>query len=70
MQVDEIRKTAKLRPFKTFIIQLDNGVEYHIGHPENIFITDAVIVTVDEKGRTIYIAPEAVSNILLLNGHE
>lgn len=67
MHVEEIRKTAQLRPFKAFEIYLDNGQKYLISHPENIFITNTLIVTVDEQGSTIFIAPEAISNILFVN---
>jgi hypothetical protein len=66
MQVDEIRKVAKARPFKPFEIRVENGGKYLIPHPENIFITNQLVVTVDEQGESILIAPEAVSTIRLV----
>jgi hypothetical protein len=55
MRVDEIRKFAKARPFQAFEICV-----------ENIFITNQLLVTVDEQGQSILIAPEAVSTIRLV----
>jgi len=66
MEVDEIRKVAKARPFKAFEIRVENGEKYLIPHPENVFITNQIIVTVDEQGESILIAPEAVSAIRLV----
>ncbi len=66
MEVDEIRKVAKARPFKAFEIRVENGEKYLIPHPENIFITNQLLVTVDEQGQSILIAPEAVSTIRLV----
>jgi len=67
-QVAEIRKTVQNRPFKAFEIHIDNGEKYLITHPENIFITNQIIVTVDEQGQTIYITPESISTIGIVNG--
>lgn len=67
MQVDEIRKVAKARPFKTFEIRVENGEKYLIPHPENIFITNQLVVTVDDQGESILIAPEAISTIRLVD---
>ncbi|MCI0697738.1 hypothetical protein L0337_37790 [candidate division KSB1 bacterium] len=66
MEVDEIRKFTKARPFKAFEIRIENGEKYLIPHPENIFITNQLLVTVDEQGQSILIAPEAVSTIRLV----
>ena len=66
MEVDEIRKVARARPFKAFEIRIENGEKYLIPHPENIFITNQLVVTVDEQGESILIAPEAVSTIRLV----
>jgi len=67
MHVEEIRKTVRLRPFKAFEIHLDSGQRYLISHPERIFVTDTLVVTVDERGRAILIAPEAISNICFVS---
>jgi hypothetical protein len=68
MHVDEVRKVVKARPFKAFEIRIENGEKYLIPHPDQIFITNQLIVTVDEKGDSILIAPEAVSTIRLIDG--
>jgi hypothetical protein len=68
MHVDEIRKITKNRPFKRYEIHIENGEKYLIEHPENIFITRQLIVTVDEQGQSILIAPEAVSTITIVDG--
>ena len=68
MHVDEIRKITKNRPFKMYEIHVENGEKYLIKHPENIFITRQLIVTVDEQEQSILIAPEAVSTITLVDG--
>jgi hypothetical protein len=67
MAVDEIRKAAQARPFKAFELRVENGEKYLISHPENIFITNQILVTVDEQGQSILIAPEAVSTICLVD---
>jgi len=67
MYVEEIRKIVKIRPFKRFEIHVKDGTKYLIKHPENIFITKQLIVTVDEQGQSILIAPEAVSTIILVD---
>jgi len=66
MHVDEIRKVAKARPFKTFEIRVENGGKYFITHPENIFITNQIVVTRDERGESILITPESISAIRLV----
>lgn len=63
MHVDEIRKIAQARPFKIFEIRIENGEKYVITHPENVFITPQLVITVDEQDQTIFIAPEAISTI-------
>ena len=68
MPVDEIIKITKIRPFKIFEIHVKSGEKYLIKHPENIFITRQLIVTVDEQEQSILIAPEAVSTITLVDG--
>jgi len=66
MHVDEIRQVAKARPFKTFEIRVENGEKYFIPHPENIFITNQLVVTIDEQGDSILITPESISTIRLV----
>jgi hypothetical protein len=63
MTVDEIRKFVKVRPFRMFEIHIDNGEKFLITHPENIFVTNTIIVTVDDNGDSIFITPESVSTI-------
>ncbi len=65
MDISVIKEQATLRPFKPFEIHLDNGKVYKIKHPE-IIITKSLIVTVDDKGEPVLIAPEAVSAITTL----
>lgn len=67
MGIDELRQVVQKRPFRAFEIQVDNGEKHLIEHPENIFITPQLVVTVDEGGRTILISPEAVSTIDLVD---
>lgn len=69
MHVDEIRKVVKARPFKAFEIRVENGEKHLIPHPEKIFITNQLVVTVDEQDQSILIAPEAISTICLVDGH-
>jgi hypothetical protein len=57
MEVEEIRKTTK-----AFEFHLDNGDVHLITHPE-IIITNAIIAAVDQDGKMVLIAPEAVSSI-------
>lgn len=63
MEANKIREAAKACPFKTFEIHIDNGEQYPISHPDNIFVTPHLIITVTEEGKTVFIAPEAVSTI-------
>jgi len=62
MDVDEIRKFVRVRPFIPLEVHLDNGERYVVAHPQ-IILTDVVMVALDEKGETLYIAPEAISSI-------
>jgi len=62
MEVEEIRKTTKARPFKPFEIHLDNGEVHLVTHPE-IIITDTIIAAVDQDGKMVLIAPESISSI-------
>jgi hypothetical protein len=64
MEVSEIRKHLKVRPFKPLEIHLDNGDKYIVTHPE-VIVTDSIVVAVDEHGEAIYMAPEAISAIKL-----
>lgn len=65
MNVQEIRQVVRQRPFKQFSFHLDNGQKYLIRHPE-IIVGNELIVTLDEYGKTIMIAPEAVTSIEFL----
>ncbi len=62
MQVEEIKKTISARPFKAFEFHLDNGDILLVTHPE-IIITETLIVAVDQDGKVMLIAPEAISSI-------
>jgi len=62
MNVNEIRRLVQQRPFKPLLFQLDNGAKQLVNHPETI-VTDIMIVSVDDNGQLIYIAPEAVSAV-------
>lgn len=62
MDVDEIRKLVKARPFRPLEFHLDAGEKYFITHPE-IIIHEVMIVAVDHRGELVYIAPEAISAI-------
>jgi hypothetical protein len=66
MEVEEIRKHAVRRPFRPFIIHMDNGKTHLIMHPE-VIITEKVVVAVDEDGDAVYLAPEAISAITYYN---
>jgi hypothetical protein len=57
---------AKAHPFRAFELHVESGEKYFVSHPENIFITNQLLVTVDEQGQSILIAPEAVSTIRLV----
>lgn len=37
--------------------------KYLITHPENIFVTNTIIVTVDDNGDSIFITPESINTI-------
>ena len=62
MELEEIRKHTAVRPFKPFIIHMDNGKTHIITHPE-IIITETIVVAVDEDGDAVYLAPEAIGAI-------
>jgi len=62
MELDEIRRHLLVRPFKPFIIHMDNSKTHIITHPE-IIITETIVVAVDEDGDAVYLAPEAISAI-------
>lgn len=62
MELEEIRKHSAVRPFKPFIIHMENGKTHIITHPE-IIITETIVVAVDEDGDAVYLAPEAISAI-------
>lgn len=62
MNLEEIRKHVTRRPFKPFIIHMDNGKTHLIPHPE-IIVTESVVVAVDDDGDAVYLAPEAISAI-------
>jgi hypothetical protein len=48
MTVEQIRKAQQARPFKAFTLRTGGGREYHVPHPEFLFITP--------PGRTIIVA--------------
>lgn len=67
MEIDELRQIVQNRPFRAFEIHVDNGEKHLIEHPENIFITPQLVVTVGKGGRTILVSPEAVSTICMVD---
>ena len=62
MNVNEIRRLVQQRPFKPLLFQLDNGAKQLVNHPE-VIVTEMMIVSVDDDGQLIYIAPEAISTV-------
>lgn len=60
--VNEIRRLVRQRPCKPLVFHLDNGEKQIVNHPE-IIVTKMMIVSVDDHGQLIYIAPEAVSAV-------
>jgi hypothetical protein len=62
MNIEEIRQVVKRKPFRPFIFSLDNGEKHAVRHPE-IIVTDVLIVTVNDNGKPVLIAPEVVTSI-------
>jgi hypothetical protein len=62
MNIEEIRKVGRQRPFRPFWFHLDNGQKLPIRHSE-IIVTPQLIMTVDDDGKAVLIAPEAVTSI-------
>lgn len=62
MSLNEIRRLVQQRPFKPLLLQLDNGTKQLVNHPE-VIVTEMMIVSVDDDGQLIYIAPEAISTV-------
>lgn len=62
MSFDAIRRFVSARPFKPLVFHLDNGEKQIVNHPE-IIVTGMMIVSVDDHGQLIDIAPEAVSAV-------
>lgn len=54
-------------PFRPIALELDSGVTYVVRHPEALFVSEDLIVTLDEQGQAVLIAPESVSAIRLLH---
>ena len=54
-----------MRHLKPFLFHLDNGEKYAVRHPE-IVVGNELVVTVDDEGKTIMIAPEVVSSVEFL----
>lgn len=67
MKVAEILRARRRVPFRPIAIDLDSGVTYAVRHPEAFFVSQDIIVTLDERGQTVFIAPESVSAIRLLH---
>lgn len=62
MPLDAIRRFVNARPFKLLVFHCDNGEKQLVNYPE-IIVTEMMIVSVDDHGQLIYIAPEAVSAV-------
>lgn len=62
MSLNEIRRLVQQRPFKPLLFQLDNGTKQLLNHHE-VIVTEVMIVSVDDDGQLIYIAPEAISTV-------
>jgi hypothetical protein len=62
MDFNEIRRLVSARPFEPLVFYLDNGDKHFVKHPE-IIVTDVMVITVNDKGKPVYIAPEAISAI-------
>ena len=50
MTVEQIRKAHQARPFKPFTLRTGGGREYHVPHPEFMFIAP--------PGRTIFVVDQ------------
>ena len=52
MTIEQIRKAHQAKPFKPFTLRTGGGREYHVPHPEFMFITPPgrTIIVVDPDG--------------------
>jgi len=62
MNIEVIREAARQRPFRAFMLYLDNGKMHTVRHPE-IIVTNILIMTIDDEGKPVLIAPEAVTSL-------
>lgn len=62
MSLDAVRRFVNARPFKPLVFHCENGEKHQVNYPE-IIVTEMMIVSVDDHGQLIYIAPEAVSAV-------
>ncbi len=70
MTVEQIRKAHQSRPFKPFTLRTGGGREYHVPHPEFLFITPPgrTIIVVDQDGAAELIDLLLVESLHFSNG--
>jgi hypothetical protein len=63
MDVKEIRRATRARPFRPIELRLQDGERLVVRHPEAILVAEDLVMMVDRRGQAILIAPEAVVSI-------
>jgi len=66
MRIEEIRKSHRSQPFRPFVLQLANGREFKVDHPEVMLISrDNCTIVLDDVDGGI----ELINAMLVTNLH-
>ena len=64
VNTETIRQAVLDRPFKPFVLRLNDGREFHVPHPEYVAVSRRVVLVIDEKSEAgVYLEPVLIASM-------
>ena len=65
MDIAIIRKTLADRPFRPFVMRLNDGREFAVKHPEWVFLDKRDVLIVDDEDTWIHLEPILIASLTI-----
>lgn len=64
MDTDALRRVLRHEPFRPFMLRMNDGREYHVGHPEWLMVSAENVVFVDPSTENvIHLEPLLIASL-------
>ena len=64
MDTTTIREAVRRRPFKSFLLRMNDGREFRVPHPEYVAVSPTVVVVIDATtNAAIWLEPMLIASL-------